>query len=125
MDTVLVDRSLSDELRVHNAELDVPPRERPVLVMEHGRALVDDAGYLLTTVANATLGTALFLEPEERFPPYLYHLSAGLGAITLVAAAADAFLGARQARFEAEDVWTVQLSPLRDGAALALRGRFR
>ncbi|MCB9692622.1 MAG: alanine racemase [Alphaproteobacteria bacterium] len=32
------------------AELDVPPRERPVLVMEHGRALVDDAGYLLTTV---------------------------------------------------------------------------
>ncbi|MCA9613961.1 MAG: hypothetical protein R3B99_06890 [Polyangiales bacterium] len=92
-----------------------------------GRALriVGLVGYLLTTVANATLGTALFLEPEERFPPYLYHLSAGLGAITLVAAAADAFLGARQARFEAEDVWTVQLSPLRDGAALALRGRFR
>jgi diaminopimelate decarboxylase len=30
--------------------IDAPPRERPVLVVEHGRALVDDAGSLLTTV---------------------------------------------------------------------------
>ncbi len=30
--------------------LDAPPRERPVLVLENGRALVDDAGSLVTTV---------------------------------------------------------------------------
>ncbi len=32
------------------AALDVPPKERPTLVLETGRGLVDDAGTLLTTV---------------------------------------------------------------------------
>ncbi len=32
------------------SELDGPPRERPTLVLETGRALVDDAGDLITTV---------------------------------------------------------------------------
>jgi diaminopimelate decarboxylase len=37
-------------------DLDVPPRQRPTLVLETGRALVDDAGYLVTTVlANKRL----------------------------------------------------------------------
>jgi diaminopimelate decarboxylase len=36
--------------------LDVPPREQPTLVLETGRALVDDAGYLIATVvANKRL----------------------------------------------------------------------
>lgn len=38
------------------AALDAPPAERPTLVVEHGRALVDDAGSLVTTVvANKRL----------------------------------------------------------------------
>ncbi|MEX1368422.1 MAG: diaminopimelate decarboxylase [Nannocystaceae bacterium] len=38
------------------AELDVAPRDMPTLVLESGRALVDDAGYLVTTVlANKRL----------------------------------------------------------------------
>ncbi len=38
------------------AELDLPLQERPTLALEAGRALVDDAGYLLTTVvANKRL----------------------------------------------------------------------
>ncbi|MCA9705316.1 MAG: hypothetical protein KDK70_05675 [Myxococcales bacterium] len=38
------------------AALDVMPREQPTLVLESGRALVDDAGYLVTTVlANKRL----------------------------------------------------------------------
>lgn len=87
--------------------------------------IVGILGFALTALGNLTLGTGILLEPEERTPPYLYHLSAAVGAITLVAAAADAFLGARQARFEAPDAWSVQIAPLRDGAALAFRGRFR
>jgi diaminopimelate decarboxylase len=36
--------------------LDYPPQEMPTLVLENGRALVDDAGYLITTVqANKRL----------------------------------------------------------------------
>ncbi len=38
------------------AELDYPPREEPKLILETGRALVDDAGFLLSTVqANKRL----------------------------------------------------------------------
>ncbi len=38
------------------AELDYPPRQQPTLVMESGRALVDDAGTLISTVlANKRL----------------------------------------------------------------------
>src|SRR5690606_31647696 len=38
------------------AALDYPPREQPTLILETGRALVDDAGFLLTTVqANKRL----------------------------------------------------------------------
>jgi diaminopimelate decarboxylase len=38
------------------ATLDYPPREAPTLVLETGRALIDDAGFLLTTVqANKRL----------------------------------------------------------------------
>ena len=33
--------------------LDVPPREMPTLVLETGRALVDDAGFLISTVEAA------------------------------------------------------------------------
>jgi diaminopimelate decarboxylase len=38
------------------ADLDYPPRDLPTLVLENGRALVDDAGYLITSVvANKRL----------------------------------------------------------------------
>jgi diaminopimelate decarboxylase len=45
--------AIADGLR----ELDYPPRELPTLVLETGRALVDEAGYLVSTVlANKRLG---------------------------------------------------------------------
>ena len=48
------------------ADLDVPPNERPTLVMENGRAMVDDAGYLVSTViANKRMpngGRALVID---------------------------------------------------------------
>ena len=38
------------------SQLDYPARESPTLVLETGRALVDDAGYLISTVqANKRL----------------------------------------------------------------------
>ncbi len=87
--------------------------------------IVGILGFALTAIGNVALAAGILTEPEERIPPHLYYLSAGVGGLSLVAAAADAFLGARQARFEAPEAWSVQVVPLRDGAALALRGRLR
>lgn len=81
-------------------------------------------GFALTAAGNVTLGAILALEPTERAPTHFYYLSAGLGALALVAAAADALIGARQARFEPHDTWSVQIAPLRDGVALAFRSEF-
>lgn len=58
--------------------LDVPPRSMPTLVMENGRALVDDAGYLVTTVlANKRLpddrrGVVLDVGVNQLFTSFWY-----------------------------------------------------
>ncbi len=49
-------RAYADAVLEGLGELDAPPHELPTLVLESGRALVDDAGYLLSTVlANKRL----------------------------------------------------------------------
>jgi diaminopimelate decarboxylase len=49
--------SYSEAIAEGLSELDYPPREQPTLVLETGRALVDEAGYLVSTVmANKRLG---------------------------------------------------------------------